>query len=103
MATQTLNFQKDGSQWIAETTVTGDYNLHIERVSSGSFSIKQRSTDTGQYVTCRLQTPESMKLSYPNEVIDEAFSHGVYPEGGIHIRIVSGSKVTMGVLLEGAQ
>ena len=100
MAT-TLNFTKDGVQWVAETTVTGDYRLHIERTGSGFFSIEQRSTPMGMYATCRFQTPESMRVSYPGQVIEEAFSHGVYPEGGIHIRIVSGSEVTMGVLPEG--
>ena len=103
MATQTLNFQTDGNEWIAEATVTGDYRLHIERKANGFFAIQQRSIPTGMYATCRFQTPESMKVSYPSQVLDEAFSHGVYPEEGIQIRIVSGSEVTMGVLVEGKQ
>lgn len=99
----TLKFQKEGPQWVAEATVTGDYRLHIERTGSGSFSIEQRSTADGRYATCRFQTTDSMRVSYPGEVIEEAFSHGVYPDGGIHIRIVSGSEVTTGTLLEGVQ
>ena len=100
MAT-TLNFTKDGVQWVAETTVTGDYRLHLERKAGGYFSIQQRSVPEGQYATCRFITAESMKVSYPSEIFEEAFSHGVYPEEGIQIRIVSGSEVTMGVLPEG--
>lgn len=101
MATQTLNFQKDGENWVAETTVTGDYNLHIERKdSTGVFLIYQRSASTGEYMVC---SGMPGWLKNPGQVIDWAFTHGVYPEGGISIRIVSGSEVTMGVLLEGAQ
>ena len=37
------------------------------------------------------------------QVIDWAFSHGVYPEGGLAIRIESGSEVTSGTLSYGAE
>lgn len=100
MATKTLNFQKSGSEWIAEETVTGDYILHIERLSGGLFSISQRATATGQYQDCQAFPEQD---GYPGPVIDWAFKHGVYPEEGVHIRIVSGSEVTMGVLVEGKQ
>ena len=49
---QTLNFTKNGKFWEAEATVTGDYNLHIERVKGGSFNIFQRGTENGEPMVC---------------------------------------------------
>lgn len=99
MAT-TLNFTKNGKFWEAEATVTGDYNLHIERVKGGSFNIFQRGTQNGEPMVCS-GMPGWMYNA--GKVIDWAFGHGVYPEGGLHIIIQSGSEVTSGVLSYGAE
>lgn len=95
----TLTFNQDGNQWIAEATVHADYLLHIERNAPGTFSISQRSTGTGLYADC-LNVPGVL---YHRQVIDHAFGHGVYPEGGLSIRITSGSEVTSATLTEGVQ
>lgn len=94
-----LTFNQDGNQWIAEATVHADYLLHIERSAPGVFSISQRSTGTGLYAEA-MGVPSVL---YHRQVIDHAFGHGVYPEGGLHIRITSGSKVTSATLTEGVQ
>lgn len=100
MAT-TLNFQKNGNVYVAETTVTGDYNLHIERKGGGSFNIFQRATESGQWNVCT-GMPGWMNYN-AGQVIDWAFGHGVYPEGGLNILIQSGSEVTSGTLSYGAE
>ena len=94
-----LSFVKSGDVWVAEATVTGDYNLHLERKSGGTFNIYQRGTPEGQYKVCS-GMPSWMNYN-AGQLIDYGFSHGVYPEGGIGIRIESGSEVAMGVLTEG--
>lgn len=99
--TTTLNFQKNGNVYVAETTVTGDYNLHVERKGGGSFNIYQRGTQNGLYKVCS-GMPGWMNYD-AGKVIDWAFSHGVYPEGGLAIRIESGSEVTSGTLSYGAE
>lgn len=99
MAT-TLNFTKNGDVWQATAKVTGDYNLHIERKGGGSFNIFQRATESGQWKVCA-GMPGWMNYN-AGEVIDWAFGHGVYPEGGLNILIQSGSEVTSGTLNEGA-
>ena len=99
MAT-TLSFTKNGDVWQAEATVTGDYNLHLERKADGTFNIFQRGTATGQWKVCS-GMPSTLNYN-AGQVIDWAFGHGVYPEGGLHILIESGSEVTTGVLSEGA-
>lgn len=93
-----LEFTKQGENYIAETTVNGDYSLHLERTGDGKFMIYQKSTADGQYVSCT-GIPENM-VYYAGKVIDYSFSHGVYPK---YIRIESGSEVTKGELTEEAQ
>ena len=44
---ETLSFTKQGEWYVAETTVTGDYNLHVERKSAGGFQIQQRGRHQG--------------------------------------------------------
>lgn len=96
MATTTLSFTQVGNEWQAEATVTGDYNLHLEREGGGSLNIFQRATASGQYMVCT-GMPDWLER-HAGQVIDWAFGHGVYPEGGLHILIKSGSKVTGGTL-----
>lgn len=95
----TLDFTKDGGVWAAEATVNKDYCLHVERVSGGRFSIYQRSTSKGQYKECFPMPTEVGRNA--GQVIDFAFGHGVYPSGGMHLRFVSGSEVTMAEINEG--
>ena len=94
MAT-TLSFTQQGRVWIAEATVNADYNLHIERESSGSFSMEQKGVEQGEYVECRGVPDFSFKKN-----IDHDFQHGVYPK---YIRIESGSEVTIATLTEAEQ
>lgn len=101
MAQTTLTFSKttdiDGNPvWMAETTVNNDYNLHLERKGRGKFAISQRGTATGLYMPCRLP----QELYEPGQVIDWAFGHGVYPDGGLHIRIESWKEVSSCTLSE---
>lgn len=44
-----LTFEKDGGKWVAETTVSADYHLHVERAAGVSpFNIKPRAAKAGQ-------------------------------------------------------
>lgn len=94
MAATSLNFTKQGDMYLAETIVTGDYNLHVERQKAGRFYIYQRGTSTGQYAPVILP----YWVSQSGQIIDYAFSHGVYPEGGLHLLIKSESEVTRATL-----
>lgn len=96
----TLSFTKDGGVWVAEATVNKDYCIHVERVSGGRFSIYQRSTSSGQYTAC-FPIPEQIGY-HGGQVIDFTFGHGVYPSGGMRLKFVSGSEVTMAEINEGA-
>lgn len=91
-----ISFVKQGDIYVADAKVNNDYSLHIERVSAGSFNIRQRSTDSGLYMKCKL--PDI--LEWPGQIIDYSFSHGVYPK---NIRIESGSQVTTAILMETEQ
>lgn len=96
----TIDFTRNGDEWTAEATVHGDYVVHIERKGPGKFSLMQRSTQSGQWAPC---WPMSGQMVYnAGQVIDHAFGHGVYPSGGMHIRFISGSEVTMAEINEGA-
>lgn len=92
----TLQFTQQGDIWVAEATVHNDYNLHIERERAGKFNLYQRATASGMYKACDLP----YWLARTGQVIDHAFGHGVYPSGGLHIRIESGSAVTSATLTE---
>lgn len=97
MATKTLQFQKSGSEWVAEVTVNNDSHLHIERKAAKSiFRIEQRGADNQMYVTTRL--PKG--LEYTGVAIDEDVQATCYPK---QLRIVSGSEVTLGVITENEQ
>lgn len=89
------NFEKNGKWYVAEASVTGDYNLHIERVSKGTLFISQCATADGLYA-------DSFCEKMP-DVIDHAFKHGVYPQGGLRIKILSSSEITKAVLNYGAE
>lgn len=93
----TLNFTKQANgKYVAEATVNGPFNLHIERVEEGSFDIMQRTTEQGEYADCFGVVPT---LFY-RKVIDFDYEQMVFPK---HIRIESGSEVTTATLTEAAQ
>lgn len=96
---ENLSFTKQGRWYVAETTVTGDYNLHVGRKSAGGFQIQQRGTASGLWVPCILP----YYLVNTGQVIDHSFSHGVYPEGGMHVKFMSETEVTSGVLSYGKE
>ncbi|MBQ7854684.1 MAG: hypothetical protein IJ352_06665 [Muribaculaceae bacterium] len=80
-----LEFKQLGSRWVAEMEVTSDFNLHVERVKSGSLSIFQKGVADGLYAS------ESSWSDAAESVVNKDFSMLVYPKW---IRIESGSEVT---------
>ena len=94
MAT-TLSFTKQGDVYVSEQTVNAPYALHIERSEPGTFAIKQRSAESGEYAPC-WGIPD--RVSMGSTVIDWSFDHGVYP---MHVRFESESEVTSATLTEG--
>lgn len=81
-----LQFQKvNENEWVAEFQATADFNLHIERVSSGSITVAQRGTESGEYDTAWV------KGVYEGQrVIDYDFGALVYPKW---IKVTSSSEV----------
>ena len=93
---KTLDFTKDGGKWVAETTVSADYHLHVERQAGvAGFSIKQRAVDSGLWMDC-----VPMPYNVWGQVVDWSFRHGVYPAEGLHVRFESGTEVTSATLWE---
>lgn len=39
----------EGKEWVAEFEVPADFNLHLERKSTGSLVVSQRGTASGEY------------------------------------------------------
>lgn len=76
-----LKFNKNGDAWVAEFEATDKFNLHMEGLLLGSFSILQR-TAGGNYTHVR-DIP-----TYPrfDKVFDYDFNALVYPK---FIKIVS--------------
>lgn len=98
MATTDLAFsrQKDRNGkdiWVAETTVNGDYGIHVERRERGTFRVMQRFTDGGEYAVSN--APYS--LTDVRRVIEVFMQHGIYP---LHIRLVSYTEVTSAAIRE---
>lgn len=81
-----LKFNKNGDAWVAEFEATDKFNLHMEGLLLGSFSILQR-TAGGNYTHVR-DIP-----TYPrfDKVFDYDFDALVYPK---FIKIVSETKPT---------
>ena len=77
----TLNFQKNNNYYIAEIEVTSDFNLHIERNTSGYLIMQVRTSPTGKFDSIK-----GFKARENDQVIDYDFSALVYPKT---IRIVS--------------
>lgn len=81
-----LKFNKNGDAWVAEFEATDKFNLHMEGLLLGSFSILQR-TAGGKYTHVR-DIP-----TYPrfDKVFDYDFDALVYPK---YIKIVSETEPT---------
>ena len=82
-----LNFVEtiEGKEWSAEFEATGDFNLHLERVKSGSLVVSQRGTPEGAYDAAFVKG-----MYEGGMVIDSDFGALVYPK---YIKVVSGSEV----------
>ena len=87
-----LKFEKVKNLYVAEFEATGDFNLHIERVSDGRFIVHQKSVAGGEYDI--VDTVAHMDLDH-KAVIDLDFTALVYPKW---IKVVSEVEVTMGVV-----
>lgn len=85
-----LNFTKEGNNYVAEFSATGDFNLHVERPAGGLFKVEQRTSESGQYASV-----EDLGWRRGQGVIDLDFTGVVYPKS---IKVVSEVEPTMGVV-----
>lgn len=89
-----INFTKNNSGvYVAEFSVTDDFNLHIEREESGYLIVNQRTTAEGRYDSIR-----GGSFNYDDPVVDVDFSFLVYPK---QIQVVSKVLPTMAVVTVG--
>ena len=75
-----LTFTKAGGLYVAEFTVEGDFNIHIEK-DAGNIRILQSSVQDGQYDYVR-----NANINANDGVIDFDFTALVYPK---YIRVES--------------
>lgn len=75
----------EGEGYVAEFQATSDFNLHLERKSTGFIVVKQRGTENGSY-----ENAWSKGVLEGAMVIDRDFGALVYPKC---IKVVSGSEV----------
>jgi hypothetical protein len=81
-----LTFNKIGNSYVAEFTAEADFNLHIERVSSGYLRIEQRTSASGAYgLVTGMDEYAFMK------VIDVDFLGEIYPK---FIKVVCANQPT---------
>lgn len=85
-----LTFTKKQGLYEAEFKVTGDFNLHVERKASGGFTIYQKTVENGKY-----DAVDNVPYQRGSDVIDLDVTAVIYPK---HIKVVSESEVTMGVI-----
>lgn len=85
-----ITFSKSGEVYVAEFSVTGDFNLHIEGVTAGDVQVFQRGTASGSYARVKSVNPYSYEKVY-----DYDFSAVVYPK---YIKIVSEVEPTLAVV-----
>lgn len=83
-----IKFEKVKNLYVAEFEATGDFNLHIERVSDGRFLVHQKSVAGGEYDI--VDTVAHMDLDH-KAVIDLDFTALVYPKW---IKVVSATQPT---------
>jgi hypothetical protein len=88
-----LKFTNVGENWVAEFSVTDDFNLHIEREESGYLIVNKRTTASGKYDSIK-----GSSFNYGDPVVDVDFSFPVYPK---QIQVVSKVLPTMAVVTAG--
>lgn len=76
-----LKFTNVGENWVAEFSVTDDFNLHIERKESGYLIVNQRTTAEGKYDSIR-----DGSFNYGDPVVDIDFTGVIYPK---YIQVIS--------------
>lgn len=81
-----INFTKQNGVYVAEFVVTGNFNIHMERVDDGLIRIMQRSSDEGEYVDFFSTSGENQLKNF-----DCDFGALVYPK---YIKLISGTQVT---------
>lgn len=80
-----LTFTHTNDQWIAEFEATADFNIHIERATSGTLGLYQRTTATGEYA------PIQGAVLQLGKTFDADFVGAIYPK---YIKVVSSAEVT---------
>lgn len=76
-----LKFTQVDEKWVAEFSVTDDFNLHIEREESGYLIVNQRTTAEGKYDSIR-----DGSFNYGDPVVDIDFTGVIYPK---YIQVIS--------------
>lgn len=76
-----LKFTQVDEKWVAEFSVTDDFNLHIEREESGYLIVNQRTTAEGKYDSIR-----DGSFNYGDPVVDIYFTGVIYPK---YIQVIS--------------
>lgn len=76
-----LKFTNVGENWVAEFSVTDDFNLYIEREESGYLIVNQRTTAEGKYDSIR-----DGSFNYGDPVVDIDFTGVIYPK---YIQVIS--------------
>ena len=84
-----LNFEKNGTRWVALFDATSDFNLHIEK-GDGFLFIYQRTTDSGQYDSIK-----DARFNNVDKIIDIDFTAIVYPK---HIKVECASLPEIAVI-----
>ena len=86
-----LNFTKIDNLWVAEFSVNGNVNLHIERAEGGYLSIGQRTAGNNYAYIADAHQLDS-KLT-----IDEDIQGVIYPK---NIKVTSAVKPTVAIVTE---
>lgn len=94
METKKMQFAKNNNVWIAEVSVDGVFNMHLERISGGMLDIAQRTTTEGKFQYIKLPYDISANTG---DVLDMDFDGLVFPKT---IRVISYSEVITGTITE---
>lgn len=90
MAENVISFVEQGDKYVAEVSVSADFNIHIERTGQGFLNILQRTTAEGAYDTIK-----GLNVNYLDPVVDYDFTGVIYPK---YIKIVSKVQPTKAVI-----
>lgn len=86
-----LNFSKVGNLWVAEFSVSGNFNLHLERSEGGQLNISQRTAGNNYEHIANAHQLDSRL------VLDADFQGVVYPK---NIKVTSAVKPTVAIVTE---